>query len=78
MELKDFIKNFAAQLEDTEVSKIQGNTLFKELNEWSSLMALSIMAMIDEVYDVQINGEDIQKSKTIEDLYNIVKTRNNV
>lgn len=39
MDLKEFIEHFAEQFEDTEVSVFQPDTNFKELEEWSSLMA---------------------------------------
>jgi len=75
MELNDFIKNFASQFDETDASEFQANTEFKELAEWSSLIALSIIAMVDEEYHVQIKGDDIRNSKTIEDLFNIVRTK---
>lgn len=60
MEIKEFIDNFAAQLDDTEANVFTAETKFKEIAEWSSLSALSIMAMVDEEYDVEINGQDIR------------------
>lgn len=72
MELKDFIENFASQFDDTDVSQFSAETKFKELDEWSSLMALSIIAMVDEEYDVRIKGDDIRQVVTIADLFNIV------
>ena len=75
MELKEFIENFADQFDDTDASEIQASTEFKELDEWTSLIALSIIAMVDEEYDVTIKGNDIRDSKTVEDLFNIVKSR---
>lgn len=75
MELKNFIENFAAQFDETDASEFQAGTEFKEMEEWSSLMALSIIAMVDEEYEVAIKGDDIRNSKTIEDLFNIVKSK---
>lgn len=75
MELTEFIENFASQLNDTDASEIKAETLFHDLDEWSSLSALSIIAMVDEEYDVILNGDDLTKSKTIEDLFNIVKAK---
>ena len=75
MELKDFIENFADQFDDTDASEIQAETVFKELDEWSSLIALSIIAMADEEYDVTLKGDDIRGAETVEDLFNIVKSR---
>ena len=75
MELKEFIENFADQFDDTDSSEIQADTVFKELDEWSSLIALSVIAMVDEEYDVTIKGDDVRGSETVEDLFNIVKSR---
>ena len=73
MELNDFILHFAEQFDDTDASEIKADTVFKDLDEWSSLIALSVIAMVDEEYDVALKGEDIRNSNTIEDLFNIVK-----
>ena len=75
MELTDFVKKFAEQFEETDYSLFTPTTNFKDLDEWSSLLALSIIAMVDEEYDVRIKGDDIRSSVTIEDLFNIVKGR---
>ncbi len=75
MELNEFIAHFAEQFEETEVSVFTPQTVFHELEEYSSLIALSIIAMIDEEYDVTIKGNDMRSAVTIEDLYNIVKSK---
>lgn len=75
MELKDFIEKFAEQFDDTDASEINAETVFKELDEWSSLIALSIIAMADEEYEVTLKGEDIRTSNTVEDLFNVVKSK---
>ena len=75
MELKDFIENFADQFDDTDASEIKPETVFKDLEEWSSLIALSVIAMVDEEYDITIKGDDIRNSNTVEDLFNIVNSK---
>jgi acyl carrier protein len=75
MELKDFIENFAAQFDDTDASEIKADTAFRELDEWSSLIALSVIAMVDEEYDITIKGDDIRNATTVEDLFNAVKSK---
>ena len=75
MELNEFVENFADQFDDTDASEIKAETVFKELEEWSSLIALSVIAMVDEEYDVTIKGDDIRNSNTIEDLFNLVKSK---
>lgn len=75
MSLDQFIDYFVDLLDETDPDTISATTRFKELEEWSSLVALSVIAMIDEEYDVEFRGDDIRGSNTIEDLYNIVKKR---
>ena len=77
MELKDFIENFASQFEETDASTIKAETEFRALEEWSSLTALSVIAMVNEEYDVQLKGDDMRSAKTIEDLYNLKKDNRN-
>ena len=73
MSITEFIENFADQFDETDVTSFTPETKFKQLDEWSSLTALSIIAMVDDEYDVIIKGNDILKSDTIQDLYNIVE-----
>lgn len=75
MELQEFIENFAAQFDETESSEFTAATVFKELEEWSSLIALSVIAMVDEEYDVTLKGDDIRNTATVEDLFHLVQSR---
>lgn len=75
MEIKDFIEHFAEQFDDTDASEFKPETIFKDLDEWSSLIALSVIAMVDEEYEVTLKGEDIRNSNTIEDLFNLVNSK---
>lgn len=67
--------NFSDLFEETDADTIEATTRFKDLEEWSSLVALSVIAMIDEEYDVEFRGDDIRNSSTVEDLFNIVSSR---
>ena len=46
--MKDFIVNFADQFDDLDASTISAETNFRELDGWSSMVALSVMAMVDD------------------------------
>ena len=75
MELNDFISKFAEQFDETDAAEFKAETEFKALDEWSSLTALSIIAMVDEEYDITIKGDDIRNSETIEDLFKLVASK---
>lgn len=75
MEISEFVENFANQFDETDPSEITATTNFRELDEWSSLTALSIIAMVDEVYEVTLKGDDIRNANTVEELYKTVILR---
>jgi acyl carrier protein len=70
-----FIEKFADAIEIDDASVLSADTEFKLLAEWSSLSALSIIAMVDEEYDVELKGQDIRSCETLADLFEIVKSK---
>ena len=75
MNLQEFIRNFAAEFDETPADVFSPNTEFKTLDEWNSLTALSIISMIDDQYDKTITGADLRGSKTLNDLFNLLSTK---
>lgn len=75
MNLDNFILKFAEQFDETEMELFSAETNFRDLDEWSSLITLGLIAMADEDFGVKLTGEDIRKSQTIGDLYNIIITK---
>lgn len=73
MDLKKFIENFAEQFEEVDASEFKADTNFRDFSEWSSLIALSIIAMVDEEYEVELKGDEIRNAKTVQDIYDVVK-----
>jgi acyl carrier protein len=75
MELVNFIEKFAEQFDDVDVEQLNSATRFRELDGYTSLIALLIITMIDEEYDVTVTGDDMKQQVTIGDLYNLVSSR---
>ena len=75
MEIKEFIQNFAEQFEDADDSVFTPETVVDDLDEWSSLVGLSLIAMIDDEYDVTIKGDELRAAKTINDVFELVKSK---
>ena len=73
--LDEFVALFAEQFDDTDASEFTSKTVFHELDEWSSLIGLSVIAMVDEEYGVALNANDMSSAVTIEDLFNTVKAK---
>ncbi|MBR6803886.1 MAG: acyl carrier protein [Paludibacteraceae bacterium] len=75
MEINEFIEKFAEQFIDTDPSQIKAETKFRDLEEWSSLLALSIMAMISEEYDVILSAQEMRDVDTVQKLYDLVNSK---
>lgn len=75
MEIKEFIQNFADQFDETDASLFTPETVFHDLDEWSSLIGLSLIAMIDDEYDVTIKGDELRAAKTVNDVFELVKSK---
>lgn len=75
MELGQFLEVFVEQFDDTDISKLKPTTVLRDLEEWSSLMVLAIIAMADEEYNVRIKGEEIKSVITVLDLFKLIDSR---
>lgn len=75
MTIDEFVKVVAGEFENTPASEFNAQTRFRELDEWSSLLALSVISAVDDEFDIILTGADIRASKTIEDLYNIALSK---
>ena len=75
MVLKDFIGDFADQFDETDISEIKADTEFHNLDEWSSLVAMGVIAFIKTEYGKTITGKEIKNCVTVEDLFNLVREK---
>lgn len=75
MEISTFLQNFADMLDDTAAELITAETIFRDLDEWDSLTALSLIAMVDEEYSLKLTGDDIKNALTINDIFETVKSK---
>lgn len=75
MELQKFIEKFAEQFDETDASEIKADTLFQELDEWSSMTAMAIIAFVKTEYGKTVTGREIRSCETVEDLYNLVASK---
>lgn len=75
MEITTFLKHFADMLDDTDASLITENTIFRDLEEWDSLTALSLIAMVDEEYSLKLTGDDIKSAVTLKDIFEKIENK---
>lgn len=72
MELHDFVANFAEQFDETDASEIQADTLFHDLEEWDSLIALAVLNMTEKKYGKRITFDEMKACGSVEDLFNVI------
>lgn len=77
MDTNEFVKNFAAQFDDTDASEFTLETRFRELDEWSSLNALAILNMIGKKYSVALKPEEMKPTNTVRELFDLVSSKIN-
>lgn len=75
MNMQGFIEKFAEAIEMESIDGLKEDTRFRDLNEWSSLAVLSVIAMLDEEYDIQIENVDFKKLETIGDIAQFIENR---
>lgn len=72
MELDVFVRRFEQEFEEVALGALNAETAFRQLEEWSSMQALILIAMIDIEFGVTISAEEFKKSTTIADIYNMI------
>jgi acyl carrier protein len=75
MELTKFIENFAGEFDHTDPSVFTADTVYHNLDEWSSLIDMCIVSMVEDEYDVELKGDDIRNARTIGELFNTVMSK---
>jgi len=74
MDIKEFIQLLEVEFEDLEKGALTATTNFREIDEWSSMHALIIIALLDVEFGVTVGGEDLSKMETVQELYNFAES----
>ena len=69
MTINEFIAKFAEAIELEDASALSASTEFRKLKEWDSLAYLSVIALLDEEFNVQIEMDDFRKLNTIQEIF---------
>ena len=75
MDLNDFIKNFADQFDDTDPSEIQAETKFHDLEEWSSLTGMGVIALAKTEYGKTITSKELRECVTVKEVFNLIASK---
>lgn len=76
MKIEHLITRLEEEFEELKPGTLKPETNFKDLEEWSSMYALILIALVDTEYEVSVSGEDLSKIATVQDLYELIQERN--
>jgi acyl carrier protein len=72
MNINELIEKLEEEFEEVKPGTLLAETSFRDIEEWSSMHALIIIAMVDIEYGITLTGDDLRKATTIMDLYEIL------
>lgn len=75
--IDQFIKLVEDEFDDLEPGIMKPNSKFKEVMEWNSINALIFVALVKTEFDVDMNADDLIKSETVQDLYDLIAAKAN-
>jgi acyl carrier protein len=70
--MNEFLKQVAGIL---EVEQIKETDELKAFPQWDSLSVLSVIALLDASYGVNLRAADFGPVKTVADLWNLVQSK---
>jgi acyl carrier protein len=76
MQLQQFIIDFIDAIDVEAISPLNAETIFRELDSWDSLAALSLMAMIDDKYQTSLTANEMHLTNTLGELYTLIQSKN--
>ncbi len=74
MDIQNFIQNFAEQFDELN-TELTPTTRFREVEGWTSLVALLVITMIDDEYGVVLPPEEMRKTQTVQELFDLVQSK---
>ncbi|MBQ2731585.1 MAG: hypothetical protein IJF68_00845 [Opitutales bacterium] len=73
MNFDSFIEKIASLFEETPAAELTPQTRYKELPDWTSLVALSLIVLAFNEFESTISGDDIEAAGTLGELFERVK-----
>jgi acyl carrier protein len=77
MNIHDLINDIETEFEEIENGTLVPKSSIRDIDGWSSMHALILIALIDNNYDILLTGEELKNALTIQDLYDVILKRKN-
>lgn len=73
MNIEALIDKLREELDDLDLTHLEPDSVFLEIEGWSSLYGLILMALVSTEYNVELSGQQIQRIRTVRDLYDEIQ-----
>lgn len=73
--IEEFIAKLEEEFEDIEKGILHPDFDYRKIDNWGSMHALIIIALVDTEFDISLSGSDLKSTKTIRDLYNFIESK---
>lgn len=71
--IDDLIRRLREEIDEIDLSNLDPETVFLEIEGWNSLYSLVVMALCSTDYNVELSAKQIKAIKTIQDLFDILQ-----
>ena len=75
MDIQELIKHIENEFDDLPNGALNPKTSIREIEGWSSMHALILIALVDNHYDVLLTGEELKNALTVQDLFDVISKR---
>lgn len=75
MNIQEFISIVEEEFDEVEKGTLEASTSFRQMEGWSSMHALILIALVDNHFDVLLTGEELRGIDTIQDLYDLLASK---
>ena len=75
MKIEEFVAKFESAIDDVEPGSLSPESIFREVPQWDSLAALSVLVMVNSELNVTVSGNELKSCTTVGDIYRIVSAK---
>jgi acyl carrier protein len=75
MDIQELIIYIEEEFEEVDKGTLHPESSIRDIEGWSSMHALILIALVDNHYDILLTGEELKNALTIQDLYNAILKR---
>jgi len=75
MNIQEFISIIEEEFDEVEKGTLEASTSFRQMEGWSSMHSLILIALVDNHFDILLTGEELRGLDTIQDLYDLLASK---